>query len=235
VTFEGARFCEGRVWTFFGNVTSEAWAEEYLDYASGHNLTNRMPLWVQPAAKISLAEVEHHMRNTFQHTPLDMSIDVGAGGGASAQRNHPLTWSAPSFPGATYLNERPIGTQQTGWNFVASLRPWMPDGLKGVLWFGVDDSSTTARFPVYGSSTATPAGWGGAGAQDGVVPPMMTFNMKQAFTVFNLVANLAYTRWSEAFPIVEQQAKDSTASFLDVRTRAHRPRKRAPSLCASAT
>jgi len=37
------------------------------------------------------------------------------------------------------------GTQQTGWNFVATLRPWMPDGLKGVLWFGVDDSSTTAR------------------------------------------------------------------------------------------
>ena len=38
------------------------------------------------------------------------------------------------------------GTQQTGWNFVSSLRPWMPDGLKGVIWFGVDDSSTTARY-----------------------------------------------------------------------------------------
>jgi len=68
-----------------------------------------MPLWVKPAAKISLPEVEHHMRNTFQRTPLDMSVDLGAGGFGSAQRAHPLTWSAPSYPGDTYLNERPIG------------------------------------------------------------------------------------------------------------------------------
>jgi dipeptidase len=66
VTFEGARLCEARVWSFFGNVTSDAWAQEYLDYASGHNLTNRMPLWVQPSAKLDVAAVEHHMRNTYQ-------------------------------------------------------------------------------------------------------------------------------------------------------------------------
>lgn len=48
VTFEGARFCESRVWSFFGNVTSTAWAAEYQDYAMGYNLTNRMPLWVKP-------------------------------------------------------------------------------------------------------------------------------------------------------------------------------------------
>jgi dipeptidase len=66
VTFEGARFCEARVWSFFGNVTSNAWAQTYLDYASGYNLTNRMPLWVQPSEKLSVAAVEHHMRNTYQ-------------------------------------------------------------------------------------------------------------------------------------------------------------------------
>jgi len=75
----------------------------------------------------------------------------------------------------------------------------------------------STSFPVYGSSVATPGGWGGPGAQDGVVPPMMKFDMGQAFTVFNLVANLAYTRWGEAFPIVEQAAKKSTAAFVDVR------------------
>ena len=215
VTFEGARFCEARVWSFFGDVVSQAFSEQYLDYASGHNLTNRMPLWVAPAAKLSLADVEAHMRNTFQGTPLTMAADVGAGGYAGPQRAHPLTWAAPSEPGATYLNERPIGTQQTGWNFVASLRSWAAEGAKGVIWFGVDDSSTTARFPVYGCSSAAPEGWAGAGAQDGVVPPMMTFDMGQAFTVFNLVANLAYTRWTDAYPTIEAAAVKSTAAFAE--------------------
>lgn len=72
LTFAGARLCEARVWSFFGNVTSDAWAQEYLDYAAGHNLTNLMPLWVQPSAKLDVAAVEHHMRNTYQ----------GGGGGS---------------------------------------------------------------------------------------------------------------------------------------------------------
>ena len=41
--------------------------------------------------------------------------------------------------------------------------------------FGVDDSSTTVHFPVYGSATRIPASFAGQGAQDGVVPPMMHF------------------------------------------------------------
>ncbi len=33
VSFEGARFCEIRVWSFFKSVNSDM--EKYLDYASG--------------------------------------------------------------------------------------------------------------------------------------------------------------------------------------------------------
>ena len=53
----------------------------------------------------------------------------------------------------SFLHERPIATPQTGWNFVAQSRSWMPRQLAGLLWFGVDDSSTTVRFPIYGSAT----------------------------------------------------------------------------------
>lgn len=35
----------------------------------------------------------------------------------------------------------------------------------------------------------------------------------QAFTVFNLVANLAYTRWQDASPLVVSAAQSSTATF----------------------
>jgi hypothetical protein len=103
---------------------------------------------------------------------------------------------------AEYLNERPIGTPQTGWNFVAQSRRWMPAELAGLLWFGVDDSSTTAHFPIYGSCTSVPQSYAGKGAQDGVTPPILTFNMQTAFTAFNLVANWAYSRWDLIYPDV---------------------------------
>ena len=50
VSFGGARFCEARVWSFFGSLMGEQWADQYLNYVSGANLTNRMPLFVVPPA-----------------------------------------------------------------------------------------------------------------------------------------------------------------------------------------
>jgi dipeptidase len=47
VTFSGARYCDARVWSFFGNLLGQEWADQYLDYAMGYNLTNRMPLWIK--------------------------------------------------------------------------------------------------------------------------------------------------------------------------------------------
>lgn len=50
---------------------------------SGYNLTNRMPLYVQPPAKVSLQDTIAYMRNHYEASPLDMTgnefSDVGAG------------------------------------------------------------------------------------------------------------------------------------------------------------
>lgn len=141
------------------------------------------------------------MRNHYENTPLSMDglqfSDVGAIYAAVPVRAHPLTWSSG---GKSYLNERPIATQQTGWNFVGQSRSWMPTELSGLLWFGVDDSSTTVRFPIYGSASQVPESFAGQGAQDGVTPPVMKFNMNRAFDVFNLVANWVYSRWDLMYP-----------------------------------
>lgn len=129
VTFSGARFCEARVWSMFGSVLGESWAAQYLDYAQGYNLANRMPLFVKPTSKLSVAQVMQIMRSHYENTPLDMSgqqfSDVGAVYSATPVRTHPLSWSssAGSKDGVAegYFNERPIATQQTGWNFVAQV------------------------------------------------------------------------------------------------------------------
>ncbi|GMH65251.1 hypothetical protein TL16_g04151 [Triparma laevis f. inornata] len=211
VTFEGARFCEGRVWSFFSSVMGEEFEKEYVDYASGFNLTNRMPLWVKPAEKISLSDVFSHMRNHFEGSELAFDGDVGAGGFGAPYRWRPLTWE---YGDDTYVNERAIGTQQTGWNFVASVRPSMPTPMQAVIWFGADDSATTVRVPFYASATELPLSFVGKGPQDGVVPPMMIFDLNSAFYVTNLVSNWAYSRWSDIYPVVLEKIVEYEASFI---------------------
>lgn len=212
VTFEGARFCEARVWSFFSSVLGDGFSRQYLDYAQGYNLTNRMPLFVKPPSKVSAQAAMEMMRSHYEATPLDMAGKTFSDVGAYTNtifRSHPLTWQSQVTPAGghsatplLYFNERPVATPQTGWNFVAQSRPHLPRELAGLLWFGVDDSGTTVRTPVYGSATAVPKAFAGQGPQDGVVSPMMQFSFDSAFYVFNLVANWVYTRWDLMYPEV---------------------------------
>lgn len=199
VTFSGARACDARVWSYFSALMGQEWSNQYLDYAQGYNLTNRMPLWVKPAAKVDLSSVMEAMRNHYESSWLTMTDDVGAAFGEVPYRWRPMSWTSG---GNSYVHERAIATQQTGWNFVAQSRPNLPPPLSGLLWFGVDDSATTVRFPMYSAATSVPSAFAGQGPQDGVTPPMMKFNMQHAFYVFNLVSNWAYSRWNVMYPDV---------------------------------
>ena len=51
--------------------------------------------------------------------------------------------------GKTYLNERAIATQQTGFTLVAQMRRNLPDAIGGIQWFGVDDANTCVYVPMY--------------------------------------------------------------------------------------
>ena len=56
---------EARVWNIFNTVGVDG-IEQYLDYAQGYNLTNRMPLFVKPKGKLSLTDTMHAMRTHFE-------------------------------------------------------------------------------------------------------------------------------------------------------------------------
>src|SRR5699024_3014089 len=146
--FGTMRGCEARVWSFF--KTFAPGMDAYLDYAMGYNPANRMPLWVKPAEKISPKQVFDAMRDHFEGTPMDMTADIGAGGSACPYRWRPMEWE---WEGETYVNERATATQQTGFWFVAQARDYLPDTIGGVLWFGVDDTATSALTPIYCGTT----------------------------------------------------------------------------------
>lgn len=67
--------------------------EKYLDYAMGHNRSNRMPLFVKPVEKLSTKEVMWLMRDHYEDTPLDMRNDIGAGGHNLPYRWRPMTFT----------------------------------------------------------------------------------------------------------------------------------------------
>jgi dipeptidase len=118
---------------------------------------------------------------------MDMTKDVGAGPFGSTVRWRPMEWKVD---GVTYLHERAISTQQTGFSFVAQSRSWLPDPVGGILWFGVDDTYYTVYTPMYCGITKVPETFA-VGNGD-----MMTFSDNAAFWVFNQVTNFAYSRTS---------------------------------------
>lgn len=204
VDFGGARFCEARVWSIFRQLHDDM--EQYLDYALGQNLNNRMPLWIRPKRQVSAADMMAFMRDTFEGTPLDMTQDVGAGPFAKPYRWRPLTWTVDD---RQYFNERAVATQQTAFVFVTQSRSWLPDPIGGLLWFGVDDAKSTVFVPMYAGITCAPRPYA-AGNGD-----MMTWSDDAAFWVFNQVAHLAYTRYRDVIADVRVVQQELETRFLE--------------------
>ncbi len=221
VNFEGARFCEIRVWSMFNQVTDNM--SEYWDYAKGniehgeklangdknvdHYATNRMPLWVKPNRKISVQDMMHFMRNHLEGTELDMSKDVGAGPFGAPYRWRPLTWKVD---GVEYCNERATATQQTGFSFVAQSRSWLPKEVGGIFWFGVDDASSSVYIPLYSSITKAPHTFERGNGS------LMVWSDDAAFWVFNQMSNFVYTRYNTIHPEVAAKQKMMEDAFVSV-------------------
>ncbi len=193
VDFSGARFCEARVWSGFNKVNKQM--KQYESYAMGKvtldenkYATNRMPLWIKPDSLLSVKDVINLMRDHYEGTELDMTKDPGTGPFGSPYRWRPMTWKVDSV---SYVHERAISTQQTGFSFVAQCRPNLPNPIGGILWFGLDDTYLTCYMPIYCGIKQVP---NSVKVGDG---DMLTWSDNSAFWVFNQVSNQVYTRYSD--------------------------------------
>lgn len=204
LNFSAMRGCEARVWSFFNTFVPGM--DRYLDYAMGYNKENRMPLWVKPSEKISPKQVFDAMRDHYEGTPMDMTVDIGAGGSHCPYRWRPMDWE---WEGERYTNERATATQQTGFWFVAQARDWLPDAIGGVLWFGVDDAATSALTPIYCSTTEVP--W----CFDERNGNLIEYSETSAFWIFNRVAQFAYLRYDLIGAAARQCADEWENAMLD--------------------
>ena len=197
LNFSGMRGCEARVWSAYNilcdGMIGDRPADEYLDYAMGYNAENRLPLFVKPAEKVSLKDVADVMRDHYEGSPMDMTVDAGAGGHHTPYRWRPMDFE---YEGKTYVNERAIATQQTGFWIVCQSRSWLPDEVGGVLWFGVDDAATSCLTPVYTTVNEIPqcikVGNGS----------LIEYSPTSLFWVTNRIANFAYMLYDRIEPEV---------------------------------
>ena len=178
--FSAMRGCEARVWSFFRKFATDM--DRYYDFAMGHNPDNRMPLWVKPVRKISPKQVFDAMRDHYEGTQMDMTLDIGAGGHGLPYRWRPMNFEVD---GKTYVNERAIATQQTAFWLCGQARK----DKVGILWFGMDDAATSCLTPIYCNTTAVPATMAEGNGS------MLDYSDSSAFWIFNRVTNFAYVRY----------------------------------------
>ncbi len=211
------RGCDARVWSFFNRFAADD-MHPYLKYAMGDNSQKRMPLYVKAKEKLSVKEVANMMRDHYEGTPMDMTKDIGAGGNTLPYRWRPMDFEVD---GKTYLNERAIATQQTGFWFIGQSRSFVPKEVGGIFWFAVDDAGTSPLTPVYTSSTAISSHYAlGNGS-------MIEYSPSSMFWLTNRIAQFAYLRYDhigaevrseidkhENAKIAETKAIDKTAAIM---------------------
>ena len=125
---------------------------------------------------------------------MDMTQDIGAGGNALPYRWRPMGFK---HEGKSYMNERAIATQQTGFWFVGQSRGWLPDTIGGVNWFGCDDAATSYLTPIYTCINEVPECFREGNGN------MITYSPTSAFWVTNRVANACYKAYNIMFPTVD--------------------------------
>lgn len=201
--FGAARFCESRVWSVFRRVAPSL--NLGVEYVDGYHLEKRLPLYVKPDKKLTVADMFALMRDHFEGTPLDMTKDVGAGPFACPYRWRPMEWEVD---GKKYVHERAISTQQTGFSFIAQMRSFLPNPIGGVLWFGLDDTYTTVYVPMYCGIRRVPKPHA-VGTGD-----FSRFSWDSAFWVFNFVANWAYSRYADMIQDIHPVQRELEGSFL---------------------
>ena len=197
------RACEARVYSFFNRAAPSLRIP--IDYVKGVPGAEVLPLWIKPDKKLSVSDIMAFMRDHFEGTEFDMTKDVGGGPFACPYRWRPMEWKVDSV---SYVHERAVSTQQTGFSFVSQMRSWLPDPIGGVYWFGVDDTYSTVYNPIYCSITRVPEAYA-VGTAD-----FNHFSWKSAFWVFNWVANFAYSRYVDMIHDIQVVQRDLEGSFL---------------------
>lgn len=200
-TPKNQRYADTRVWSIFRRAApSQNFSPDYHRAAPG---AEPYPLWIKPDKKLAVGDVFSLMRDHYEGTPYDMTRGIDAGPYGSPNRWRPMDWTIDSV---TYVWERPISTQQTGFSFVSQSRAWLPNPIGGVFWYGLDDTYTSCYTPLYCGISAIPKSF--------TVGSLKEFSWQSAWWVFNFVANIANLKYSYMVADIQKVQREIEGNYL---------------------
>ena len=189
LNFRLIRNCEARVWSFFRHHYSHEAMDAYLPFLNGDlRQHDHLPMWIKPDAPLSYRDLQNDMRDHYEGTALDMTVDMSAGPWASPYRDHNTFYEGPE--GEKMFHERPIGCAQSVFAMVCRMRSWLPDAVGGVTYMNYDDATTVAYVPVYCGVSRMPAQFRRENNA------FRRFSENSAFWMCNFVSNMVYPRYS---------------------------------------
>ncbi len=201
----GLLFCEGRVWRLFDQAAPSL--ELNTDYWRAVEGAEPYPLFIKPDKKLTVQDVIEFTRDHFEGTEWDMTKGLGAGPYGCPYRWKNLVWQVEGDT-TKYGWERPISTQQTAFSFVSQMRADMPREIGGCFWYGVDDNYSTVYMPLYSCMQRSPESLKYAEVDN--------FTFKSAAWVFNLVANVAYTKYSYIIKDIQEVQSEFENKFFTI-------------------
>jgi len=200
------KYADTRVWSIFRRAApSQNFDPDYHRAVVG---AKEYPLWIKPDEKLSLSDVFSLMRDHYEGTPFDMTQGVDAGPYNTPYRWRPMEWEVDSV---TYMWERPISTQQTGFSFVSQSRGWLPDPVGGVFWYGVDDTWFTCYTPLYCGINDIPKSYTVGSLQD--------FTWESAWWVFNFVSNFCNLKYSYMIQDIQAVQQELEGFYIKMQPR----------------
>jgi dipeptidase len=204
VNCDDIRACDARVWLFYHRVAPSM--KIPMDYVKCKPGAPPLPMWVKPDSKLGPRDLIRIMRDHYEDTDFDMRQDVGAGPYSMPYRWRPMRWK---IDGKSYVHERAIATQQTGFSFASQSRAFLPNPVGGVLWFSVDDAASTVYVPMYvGIRKVSKPYAVGTGSFTKYAPD-------SAFWVFNTVANQAYGRYGDMIVDIQKAQGEFENEFFN--------------------
>lgn len=198
-----ALFCEGRIWSMFRRAApSLNLSPDYFRAVKG---AKPYPLFIKPDKKLTVQDVISLMRDHFEGTEFDMTVGLAAGPYGCPYRWKNLTWKVDGDT-TEYGWERPVSTQQTAFAFVSQMRSWLPHQIGGIHWYGVDDNYQNVYIPLYCSMTKAPRCF--------TIGSIKKLDLESGFWVFNLVANLSYTKYSYVIKDIQKVQSEIENRFF---------------------
>ena len=124
--------------------------------------TDALPFSVKPDNKVSVRDVIHLYRETYEDTEWDMTknllVDKKINDSISekVKSNYANPWMTAdmikminSIDSGNVTFQRTVAVAWCSYSFIVQLRNWLPDEVGGVAWFSLDNPGESPRFPIF--------------------------------------------------------------------------------------